>query len=197
MLVLLQAERAWAYAEELKEASGEGALRKQHHRVGRLKKSVKWASDFHTLSKSVCDDVTQLQAEAYEFEKVGLWVAYATSPPVWVRPPRCGKVGFPLPPPPTKCFLPPNPSAWEPIVNAPVFFHTETSRLFHTTFLPIKACQFFCCASNDCQEQCFNPTCQGSPDRLFYARKGGSEGGRSRTQRGGGPPGMCKDAQNP
>ncbi len=43
LILLLQAERAWAYAEELKEASNEGELRKRHHRVAKLKRSVKWS----------------------------------------------------------------------------------------------------------------------------------------------------------
>ena len=72
LLVLLQAERAWAYAEHPKEANSGGDLRVTHHRLSRLNRAVKWARDLHGLTVARCDEVTQLQAEGYLHEMVGL-----------------------------------------------------------------------------------------------------------------------------
>lgn len=72
LLVLLQAERAWAYAEDLKEMNSEGDVRKHHHRVARLNRAAKWSRDLHELTVARCDENTQLQAEGYHYEKVGL-----------------------------------------------------------------------------------------------------------------------------
>ncbi|GLC39232.1 hypothetical protein PLESTM_000866500 [Pleodorina starrii] len=70
---LFNAERAWAYAMELKkeaEARGGGAgggvdPRKRHHLVGRLAKAVLWASELARFAAARSDTRGSLEAEAY------------------------------------------------------------------------------------------------------------------------------------
>jgi signal recognition particle subunit SRP68 len=70
MLLLLQAERAWAYAEELKEESG-GQGRKRQHQMGRLKRAALWGRHLQRLCVAAADAATRLQAEAYAQERAG------------------------------------------------------------------------------------------------------------------------------
>ncbi|EFJ53265.1 hypothetical protein VOLCADRAFT_102865 [Volvox carteri f. nagariensis] len=70
---LFNAERAWAYAMELKkeaEARGGGAAggidpRKRHHLIGRLAKAVLWASELARFAAARSDTQGALEAEAY------------------------------------------------------------------------------------------------------------------------------------
>ncbi|GIL85554.1 hypothetical protein Vretimale_13349 [Volvox reticuliferus] len=68
---LFSAERAWAYAMELKkeaEAQGGGAAidrRKRHHLIGRLSKAVLWASELSRFAAARSDTRGSLEAEAY------------------------------------------------------------------------------------------------------------------------------------
>ncbi|GIL67609.1 hypothetical protein Vafri_20964 [Volvox africanus] len=68
---LFSAERAWAYAMELKkeaEAQGGGGAidrRKRHHLIGRLSKAVLWASELARFAAARSDTRGCLEAEAY------------------------------------------------------------------------------------------------------------------------------------
>eukprot|EP00514_Thraustochytrium_sp_LLF1b_P002728 CAMPEP_0184524374 /NCGR_PEP_ID=MMETSP0198_2-20121128/9473_1 /TAXON_ID=1112570 /ORGANISM="Thraustochytrium sp., Strain LLF1b" /LENGTH=642 /DNA_ID=CAMNT_0026915647 /DNA_START=55 /DNA_END=1983 /DNA_ORIENTATION=+ len=66
LIPLVNAERAWGYAMQLKdETQRDGDLRKRVHLVKRLSKAVKWAAVFSSLCAEACDDHTALEAEAY------------------------------------------------------------------------------------------------------------------------------------
>lgn len=63
---LFSAERAWAYAMELKKATEERMdLRKRHHLVRRLAKAAKWAGQLAALAAARADTRSGLEAEAY------------------------------------------------------------------------------------------------------------------------------------
>ncbi|GFR43258.1 hypothetical protein Agub_g4319, partial [Astrephomene gubernaculifera] len=70
-VTLFSAERAWAYAMELKreaEARGEAGRvdpRKRHHLIGRLAKAVQWSSELVRLAAARSDTRGSLEAEAY------------------------------------------------------------------------------------------------------------------------------------
>eukprot|EP00468_Gymnochlora_sp_CCMP2014_P009611 CAMPEP_0167759566 /NCGR_PEP_ID=MMETSP0110_2-20121227/11097_1 /TAXON_ID=629695 /ORGANISM="Gymnochlora sp., Strain CCMP2014" /LENGTH=611 /DNA_ID=CAMNT_0007645971 /DNA_START=11 /DNA_END=1846 /DNA_ORIENTATION=+ len=63
---LLNAERAWSYAMELKKAlQKEDESRKQHHLLRRLKRAVKSSNELLELSRAVGNARTQVEAEVY------------------------------------------------------------------------------------------------------------------------------------
>lgn len=63
---LLNAERAWSYAMQLKDdLSKEDDSRKQHHLLKRLGRAVKWSKMLQELTLEVGDTRTQIEAEAY------------------------------------------------------------------------------------------------------------------------------------
>ncbi|KAG2502147.1 hypothetical protein HYH03_000634 [Edaphochlamys debaryana] len=69
-VLLFSAERAWAFAMELKkEAEARGAAapepRKRHHLIGRLAKAVLWAGELARISADRADTRGSLEAEAY------------------------------------------------------------------------------------------------------------------------------------
>ena len=73
LLPLVNAERAWAHAQELKAAVAQArpdAAAKQHHAVKRLSKAAAWASQLAQLAGSRADARTALEAEAYS-----IWMA--------------------------------------------------------------------------------------------------------------------------
>ena len=49
LIPLVNAERAWSYAMELKQGGGD-ATRKRHHLVKRLAKAARWAAELAALS---------------------------------------------------------------------------------------------------------------------------------------------------
>lgn len=66
-LALVNAERAWGYAMQLKDENqrdGEDS-RKRLHLVRRLAKATQWAAKLRELCNEVADDRTALEAEAY------------------------------------------------------------------------------------------------------------------------------------
>lgn len=71
-ILLLQAERAWAHSEQLREENTGGEPRKQHHRLNKLRRAVKWSADLRELSKEFTDSASQAQAEAYAEQLAGL-----------------------------------------------------------------------------------------------------------------------------
>lgn len=65
LIPLFQAERAWAYAMQLKQEANTEP-RKKFRLVNRLKKCVKFASELEKLSESEkCDARTKLEAQGY------------------------------------------------------------------------------------------------------------------------------------
>ena len=63
---LLNAERAWAYSNELKEQlNNTRESRIQYHLLSRIRKACKWSSLLLTLCRSLADDRTTLQSDAY------------------------------------------------------------------------------------------------------------------------------------
>jgi RNA-binding signal recognition particle 68 len=55
---LMNAERAWAYAQDLKrevEAAGGHAPDKRHHSIRRLTKAAMWAAELSRLAAARCD----------------------------------------------------------------------------------------------------------------------------------------------
>lgn len=70
---LLNAERAWSYAMQLKnDLAKADDSRKQHHLLKRFKRATKWARQLQDLSTQVADTRTQLEAQAY-----AAWIAGA------------------------------------------------------------------------------------------------------------------------
>ncbi|KAL4457793.1 hypothetical protein ABPG75_012658 [Micractinium tetrahymenae] len=68
---LVQAERAWAYAMDLKsQLEQEQVAAKRQHLVRRLSKAASHAAELVALTAARCDARTQLEAEAYS-----LWMA--------------------------------------------------------------------------------------------------------------------------
>jgi len=68
LLPLTNAERAWAYAMELKAAfarGGEDSARKRHHAIKRLAKAASWAAQLAALAAARADARTALEADAY------------------------------------------------------------------------------------------------------------------------------------
>lgn len=71
LIPLYQAERAWAYAMQLKQESNSDA-RKKFHLINRLRKAVKFSADLEKLSQSnKCDARTKLEAQGYTNLMVG------------------------------------------------------------------------------------------------------------------------------
>ena len=65
---LLNAERAWAYANELKEEMNETRnLRIRYHLVSRMKKACSWAEKLMNLCHQLADDRTALESDAYYY----------------------------------------------------------------------------------------------------------------------------------
>uniref|UniRef100_A0A7S3ZB70 Signal recognition particle subunit SRP68 n=1 Tax=Lotharella globosa TaxID=91324 RepID=A0A7S3ZB70_9EUKA len=63
---LLNAERAWSYAMELKkESAKDDDSRKHHHLLRKLSRAVRWSKDLRSLAMEVADDRTQVEAELY------------------------------------------------------------------------------------------------------------------------------------
>jgi len=72
LVPLFQAERAWAYAMQLKQESNTDP-RKKFHLINRLRKAVKQAGDLEKLccASSKCDARTKLETQAYSYIMVG------------------------------------------------------------------------------------------------------------------------------
>ena len=68
LIPLYQAERAWAYAMQLKDEAGAGEVppRVYYHLVRRFKKAVSWCKILSSLSESKVDDKTALEIEVRE-----------------------------------------------------------------------------------------------------------------------------------
>jgi signal recognition particle subunit SRP68 len=62
-MTLMQAERSWAYAMELREQ--QASSRTKFHAMSRLKKSVKWSKILLNLTEQTADPRTKLEAQAY------------------------------------------------------------------------------------------------------------------------------------
>ena len=81
---LLNSERCWAYANELKEELNETRnTRIRFHLIGRIKKAAQWSKQLMELCHQLCDDRTALESDAYmdymEGNKdleMGNWVCY-------------------------------------------------------------------------------------------------------------------------
>lgn len=66
-ILAFQAERAWAFALELKkENEKELKLRRRAHLVRRLRKAQLWAAELLRVATECCDARTILEADAYE-----------------------------------------------------------------------------------------------------------------------------------
>lgn len=64
---LLNAERAWSYAMQLKNDINEDTSRKKFHMVKRLTKAVKWSTALQELCVTCADPKSQLESEAYAY----------------------------------------------------------------------------------------------------------------------------------
>lgn len=65
---LLNAERCWAYANELKEELNETRnTRIRFHLIGRIKKASMWSKQLMELCHQLCDDRTALESDAYYY----------------------------------------------------------------------------------------------------------------------------------
>jgi signal recognition particle subunit SRP68 len=65
MIPLFLAERAWAFAMQLKQESN-SEPRKKFHLINRLRKAIRFAADLEKLSQSSkCDARTKLEAQGY------------------------------------------------------------------------------------------------------------------------------------
>ena len=63
---LLNAERAWAYASELKEIMNDTRNNRIHfHLLGRIKKASAWSKMLMDLCHQLCDERTALESDAY------------------------------------------------------------------------------------------------------------------------------------
>lgn len=67
-IVLYLAERAWSYATELKQASGNASSRRRTHLIRRLAKAARWADLFSQLCTSKADPRTALEAAVSDFQ---------------------------------------------------------------------------------------------------------------------------------
>jgi signal recognition particle subunit SRP68 len=72
LIPLFQAERAWAYAMQLKQDVNSN-LRKKFHLINRLKKAMKFANDLERLASqsSKCDARTKLETQGYSSLMIG------------------------------------------------------------------------------------------------------------------------------
>ena len=70
MMHLVNAERAWSYAMQLKDESVD-LPRKKQHMVSRLAKAARWAYELQKLCIEVADERTQLEAQAYSSFMLG------------------------------------------------------------------------------------------------------------------------------
>ena len=70
-LLLTQAERSWAFAQQLAGERSEDTPRKRFHQLKRLKRAVEFASQLEAACQQVADARTQLQAEAYKADMQG------------------------------------------------------------------------------------------------------------------------------
>ena len=62
----LNAERAWAYASELKEIMNDTRNNRIHfHLLGRIKKASAWSKMLMDLCHQLCDERTALESDAY------------------------------------------------------------------------------------------------------------------------------------
>ena len=69
---LLNSERCWAYANELKEELNETRNTRIHyHLLGRIKKASVWAQQLNSLCHQLCDDRTALESDAYYYYMKG------------------------------------------------------------------------------------------------------------------------------
>ena len=66
-IVLYLAERAWSYAMELKQATGNSSSRKRIHLIRRLSKAARWGNLFSQLCTSKADPRTALEAEVSSY----------------------------------------------------------------------------------------------------------------------------------
>jgi signal recognition particle subunit SRP68 len=67
-VLLFNAEKNWAYANETKYSITRKASQKSRARffsIKKLKKAVEWASRLHAVCKEKTDNATQLEAQAY------------------------------------------------------------------------------------------------------------------------------------
>ena len=65
-VLLFNAERAWAFAMQLKkDVEKSPNLRRHYHLVRRLAKALSWSRELCTLSSSCCDLRSQVEAQAY------------------------------------------------------------------------------------------------------------------------------------
>ena len=84
---LLNAERAWAFANELKEEMNDTRnMRIRYHLVSRIKKASSWAEQLMNLCHQLGDDRTALESDAYYYFMKGN-EAMETSE--WVGVGRC------------------------------------------------------------------------------------------------------------
>ena len=66
MVLLLNAERSWSYAMELKDASTlDGQRKLKHVAVSRLSRAARWAGQLQALCQQKCDAQTALETTAY------------------------------------------------------------------------------------------------------------------------------------
>lgn len=73
-IILFNAERAWADAQETKQAAGAGeniGAVARAHMLGRFKKAASWAENLESLAKVKGDAATSLEAEAYACQHAG------------------------------------------------------------------------------------------------------------------------------
>lgn len=77
---LIQAERAWAHAMDVKTQVPSGAARARRVTLSKLRKAVKYAGELKELCKVVADEGTVLEAEAYSR---GMWGALRLEEDNW------------------------------------------------------------------------------------------------------------------
>ena len=65
VMPLINAERAWSYAMQLKSDLNQDSARKRLHLLKRLKKAAVWSKELVRVCNSKADAHTQLEAEAY------------------------------------------------------------------------------------------------------------------------------------
>ena len=73
LLLLTQAERSWAYAQQLAGERSEEAPRKRFHQLKRLKRAVEQSRALEAACAQHADARTQLQAEAYCADLAGAY----------------------------------------------------------------------------------------------------------------------------
>lgn len=64
-MVFYMAERAWSHAMEKRQLPDGPNARQRIYLIGRLRKAVKWASLFSSLSSIKTDSRTSLEAEVF------------------------------------------------------------------------------------------------------------------------------------